>query len=152
MCGENRCITINPWWYAGYKMLIFNVYLQEQLTIAEASWKIMAMKYASVIAIVLSLAFFLPSCDKETKSLKEELRVIKEENSFLKAENIALKKEVEELYKKVEERDKVGGAPEASANTDVLKKDTRLPASDKPSDKPERPDADRRKPETEKPH
>lgn len=64
------------------------------------------MKSTGLIAVIMALAVFLPSCGKEIKSLKEELRVVKEENSFLKAENIALKKEIEELYKKLEEKEK----------------------------------------------
>jgi|GEM_PF-849351 len=124
---------------------------KNQLTITGASWKIVTMKYLSAIAVIISLAFFLPSCGKEAKSLKEELRVIKEENSFLKAENIALKKEVEELYKKLEEREKVKAVPEASAKPDGLKKEARLPSPDKLSDKPAKPDMEKKKPETDKP-
>lgn len=105
------------------------------------------MKYLTVIVAVVSLAFLLPSCSREANSLKEELRVMKEENSFLKAENIALKKEVEELYRKLEEKDKAKVTPEGQAKTDALKKDVKplIPG------KPERPDGDKKKPETEKP-
>jgi len=124
---------------------------KNQLTIIGASWKIVTMKYLPAIAVIISLAFFLPSCGKEAKSLKEELRVIKEENSFLKAENIALKKEVEELYKKLEEREKPKAVPEASAKPDGLKKEARPPAPGKPSDKPAKPDVEKKKPEADKP-
>jgi len=110
------------------------------------------MKYLTVIAIVISLGFFLPSCGKEAKSLKEELKVVKEENSFLKAENIALKKEVDELYKKLEEKDKARAIPGTPAKVDAQKKETRPTASDKPSDKPEKPDVEKvKKPENDKP-
>lgn len=109
------------------------------------------MRYLAVIAVVVSLGFFLPSCGKEAKSLKEELKVVKEENSFLKAENIALKKEVEELYRKLEEKDKARVIPEAPAKVDAQKKEARPAVSDRPSDKPERPDAEKvKKPESEK--
>lgn len=109
------------------------------------------MRYLTVIAIVISLGFFLPSCGKEAKSLKEELRVIKEENSFLKAENIALKKEVDELYKKLEEKEKVKIISEGPVKVEAQKKETRPAASDRPSDKPEKPDVEKvKKPENEK--
>lgn len=107
----------------------------------------MTMKYLTLIVAAVCLALFLPSCSRETKSLKEELRVMKEENSFLKAENIALKKEVEELYRKLEERDKAKAAPETQAKPEVLKKDAKPGGPERP----EKPDAERRKPETERP-
>ncbi len=110
------------------------------------------MKCLTVIAVVISLVFLLSSCGKEAKSLKEELRVIKEENSFLKAENIALKKEVEELYKKLEEKEKIKIISEAPVKADAQKKETRPATSDRPSDKPEKPDMEKvKKPENEKP-
>jgi len=105
------------------------------------------MKYLAVIAAAVSLALLLPSCSREEKGLKEELRVMKEESNFLKAENIALKKEIEELYKKLEERDKTRVAPEAQAKPEALKKDAKPAAADRP----ERPDGEKRKPETGKP-
>lgn len=107
----------------------------------------MSMKYLAVIAAVVSLALILPSCSKEEKSLKEELRVMKEENNFLKAENIALKKEVEELYRRLEERDKARVVPETQVKPEALKKDAKPAAAERP----ERPGAEKRKPETEKP-
>lgn len=105
------------------------------------------MKYLTVIVAVMCLALLLPSCSREMKSLKEELRVMKEENSFLKAENIALKKEVEELYRKLEEKDKAKAAPETQAKPETLKKDAKPGGPDRP----EKADAEKRKPETERP-
>jgi regulator of replication initiation timing len=74
------------------------------LTIGETLERIVAMKYLSMVAVLLFIFSGLSGCGRETKGLREEVKLLKEENSYLKAENAGLRKEIEQLYTKIEEK------------------------------------------------
>jgi regulator of replication initiation timing len=85
------------------------------------------IRYSIFLVLILALC---PSCNKETKDLREEIKSLRNENNFLKAENIALRKELEEVYKRIDEKDLVRQKPVAKEKEDNLNKETALKKPD----------------------
>jgi regulator of replication initiation timing len=86
------------------------------------------IRYFIFLVLILALC---PSCNKETKELREEIISLRNENNFLKAENIALKKELEEIYKRIDEKDLIKQKPIAKEKEENLNKETVTKKPDK---------------------
>lgn len=84
------------------------------------------IRYSIFLVLILALC---PSCNKETKDLREEIKSLRNENNFLKADNIALRKELEEVYKRIDEKDLIGQKPVTKNKEEGSNKET---ASKKP--------------------